>query len=76
MILVDLLHELVFRHSFGGVIYMPALVSESLDSISADIFKEEEFKTLVIHRVEDFWFANVHCRPGVPPTKSVVNGRG
>ena len=40
MILVDLLHELVFGHSFGGVIYMPSLVLESSDGLWTDIFKE------------------------------------
>ena len=55
MVLVDLFHELVFGHGLGRVIYMPALILESSDSLRADILKEEQFKVLVIHRMKDFW---------------------
>jgi hypothetical protein len=75
VVLVDLLHELVLGHCLGGVIYMPALVSKGFDSLWADVFKEEELKVLVLHRVKDFWLTDVHgCATG-PLPESVVKHR-
>ena len=76
MILVNLLHKLVLRHSFGEVIYMPALVSESSKSLRADVFKEEKFKTLVIHGVKNFWLTDVHRGVAAPPTGGVGKDGG
>ena len=55
MVLVDLLHKLILRHGFGRVIYLPALVLESSESLRADILKKEEFEVLVFYGVKDFW---------------------
>lgn len=60
MVLVDLLYQLVFGHSLGRMIYMPAMVLESFYSLWADILKEEELKALVLHRVKDFWLTDIH----------------
>lgn len=76
MILVDPLHELVFRHGFGRVIYMPALVSESANSLRADVFKEEEPKALIIQGVKNSWSTDVHCAVAAPPTEGIVKGGG
>jgi len=76
MVLVDLLHKLVFGHSFFGVIYMPALILESSDSLWADIFEEEEFEVLVIHGVEDFWLTDVHAGATAPAPERFVKNRG
>ena len=72
MILVDLLHKLVLRHGFRRVIHMPALVSESRNSLRADVFKEEKPKALVFHRVENFWLTDVHRGAAGPATEGVV----
>ena len=55
MVLVNLFHELVFGHGLCRVIYMPALILESPDSLRADVLEEEELKVLVVHGVKDFW---------------------
>ena len=76
VILVDFFHKLVLRHSFGGVIYMPALVSESLDSIRADVFEEEELKVLILHWVKNFWLTDVRLCAAAPSTNSIVESGG
>ena len=77
VVLVDLLHKLILRHGFGRVIYMPALVLESSESLRADILKKEEFKVLVFYGVKDFWLTDVHCCANAPPLERIVKrGRG
>ena len=76
MVLVDLFNEFVFGHGLGRVIYMPALILESPDSLRADILKEEELKALVVHGVKDFWFSDVHDRAAAHPAESIVESGG
>lgn len=72
MVLVDLLHKLVFGHSLGRMIYTPALVLESSDSLRADILKKEELKILVVHWVKDFWSTDVHGCANAPPLERIM----
>ena len=74
MILVDFLHELVLRHSLGGVVYMPSLVLEGSDGLRTDILKEEEPEIFIVHGMKDFWFTDVHG--SASPLKSIVKSGG
>ena len=76
VVLVDLLHKLILGHSLCRVIYMPALVLESFDSLWADIFKEEELKVLVFHRVKDFWLTDVYSCATALLSEPTVEKRG
>jgi len=74
---MDLLYKLVFRHRFGRVINMPALVLEGSDSLRTDIFDEEKLKIFVIHRMKDFWLTDMHgCATDAPPLKPIVERGG
>ena len=76
MVLVDLFHKLVFRHRFGRVIYMPALVTEGSNSLRADVFKEEELKVLVFNGVKNFWLTDMHRGGAALSTEGITKGRG
>jgi hypothetical protein len=76
VILVDLLHKLVLRHSFWRGIYMPALVSESPDGFGANIFKEEEPKALILNWMKDSWSTDVHGCATAPSADVIVKSRG
>ena len=76
VVLVDLLYKLVFRHSLGRMIYMPALVLESSDSLWADIFEEEEPKILVFHRVKHPGLTDMRACATAPPSERIVKNGG
>ena len=76
MVLVDLLHELVFRHSFGRVIYTPSLVLEGFDGLRTNVFKKKEPEMLVFHWMKDFWLTEMHGYAGAPPLVVLVKTGG
>ena len=77
MVLVDLFHELILGHGLCRVIYMPALILESSDSLRTDILKEEELEVLVVYGVKDLWSADVRgCCPAHSAEPIVESGRG
>lgn len=58
MVARDLLYQLIFGHSFGVMVDMEALFSESCDGFLTDVFQDQELQVLILYRMERFRVTN------------------